>query len=467
MSKIRLSEKEVKKRLIRLRNLERLHLEQKHRNERLVAEKREFKKEIARLHVIVNEQQKTIDDMKLQIEELRTMVFGKKKKKEKIDDDDLLPPKEKIKRTDDSYQRPIPKDNEVTETKYHPFNHCACGTKTTKKKIIIFYEEDIPIPIKKIVRKHFVEKTYCPKCQKWQTNIPLPTAKVILGSNVQKYVCYLNILCRLSLAQIQEILNDIYQIHISQGEIVKILNREAIKLRPFFEQLKVKIRGEPGIHLDETSWKLLCDGSNAFSWVMSGTESKENVFLVGESRGKGNVEKLLEDFQGFVVTDDYGAYHKLLKHQLCWAHLIRKWRDLATSSELEEKQKIHCKMEYQKLCLIYEDLKQNRKMEKYSEFFKRLTELSNIKILDPKKLIRYKTTLRKNISKYLTCLSDERIPLTNNQAERSLRHLVLKRKISFGSLTKRTADNLAVLMSSLMSLKQRYQANFFGEYLRV
>ncbi|MBI5401108.1 MAG: transposase [Candidatus Yonathbacteria bacterium] len=30
--------------------------------------------------------------------------------------------------------------------------------------------------------------------------------------------------------------------------------------------------------------------------------------------------------------------------------------------------------------------------------------------------------------KYLTCLSDSRIPLTNNQAERSLRHLVLKRK---------------------------------------
>ena len=467
MGKIRLSKKEIKNRLIRLRNLERLHAEQKLRNDKLVTENRGLKVRMTAVEKENKELRVIVSDLKLQVEELRVMVFGKKKKVKEIDNDDLTPPKEKIPRSDDSYKRPIPQDNEVTETKNHPLNQCACGGKITKKKTVIFYEEDIPIPAKKIVRKHIVEKAYCPNCKKWETDIPLPTSKVVLGSNVQKYVCYLNVVCRLSFSQIQEILSDTYQIHISQGEIVKILNREAIHLRPFYEQLKAKIRGEPGIHLDETGWKLLCDGSNTFSWVMSGTESKENVFLIGESRGKGNAEKLLEDFQGFVVTDDYGAYRKLKKHQLCWAHLIRKFRDLARSGELEEEQRLHCKNEYMKLCLIYEDLKENRNIKNYKIFFRKLTELSKIKSLDPKKLTRYKTTLRKNISKYLTCLYDSRIPLTNNQAERSLRHLVLKRKISFGSLTKRTADNLAVLMSSLMSLKQRYQSNFFLEYLRV
>ncbi|MEK6910005.1 MAG: IS66 family transposase [Candidatus Aenigmatarchaeota archaeon] len=419
------------------------------------------------LKAVVLSQQHMIEDLKLQIEELRVMVFGKRKKKEEIDDDDLLPPKENVARTNDSYQRPIPKEGEVTEIKHHPFNQCSCGKETTKKKTVVFYEEDISVPAKKIVRKHIVEKAYCLNCKKWQMDIPLPTAKVILGSNVQKYTCYLSIICRLSFSQIQEILKDTYQIHISQGEIAKILEREAIKLRPFYEQLKVKIRGEPVIHLDETSWKLLIDGSNTYSWVMSGTESKESVFLIGESRGKGNMEKLLQDFQGFVITDDYGAYRTLKRHQLCWAHLIRKFRDLAKSSELEERQRIHCKQEYMKLCLIYDDLKDSGTIKDHDQFTERLTRLSMIAELDPKKLIRYKTTLRKNISKYLTCLSDPRIPLTNNQAERSLRHLVLKRKISFGSLTKRTADNLAVLMSSLMSLKQRYQSSFFGEYLGV
>lgn len=117
--------------------------------------------------------------------------------------------------------------------------------------------------------------------------------------------------------------------------------------------------------------------------------------------------------------------------------------------------------------MLYDDLKNDRRIERYDEFVEKFTELSIIAPLGPKKLATYKTTLRKNIPQYLTCLSDTRIPLTNNQAERSLRHLVLKRKISFGSLTKRTADNLAVLLSVLMSLKQRHQVGFFGEYLRV
>ena len=140
---------------------------------------------------------------------------------------------------------------------------------------------------------------------------------------------------------------------------------------------------------------------------------------------------------------------------------------MAKSGELDEKTRLHCKAEYQKLCLIYDDLKNDRRIKRYDDFSLRLKELSKIKQLDPKKLIRMKTTLAKNIPKYLTCLSDSRIPLTNNQAERSLRHLVLKRRISFGSLTKRTADNLAILLSILMSLKQRFQSNFFLEYLKV
>jgi transposase len=466
---MRLSQNEIKKRLIRLRNLEYLHEQQRFKIWHLRDENRELKKEILRLNLVVIEQQKTIDDMKIQIEELRTMVFGRKQKKKETDKDDgdIVPPKEKISRTNDSYKRPIPKEEDVTETKFYPLNRCNCGTEMTKKQIVVFFEEDIPLPAKKIVRKHAVEKAYCPKCQKWHIARSLPNHKVVIGGNARKYICYLSVMCRLSFAQIQNILSDTFSLAVSQGEIAKILQRESVKLRPFYEQLKTNIRSEPGVHLDETGWKLLLGGETSYAWVMSGAESQESVFLIGESRGKGNAEKLLEDFHGFKVTDDYGAYRKLTDHQLCWAHLIRKWRDLVQSEEISEAQKKSCKEEYQKLRLIFNDLKQNRSTGNYDEFSKRLANLSIIKPDDPRKLIRVKTTLTRNIPKYLTCLKDSRIPLTNNQAERSLRHLVLKRKISFGSLTKRTAENLAVLLSVMLSLKQRYQSGFFGEYLRV
>lgn len=468
MSKRGLPPEEIKKRLIRLRNVEYLHEAQRFKIWHLRDENRALKKEIRALKLVVVEQQKTIDDLKLQIEELRTMVFGRKKKKDDSDDDDPAPPKEETPRTADSYKRPLPKDEEVTEVMSHPLSLCRCGAEATRKQTVIFYEEDIPLPAKRIVRKHVVLRAYCPECKKWSSAIPLPNHKVVLGKNAQKYICYLSVMSRLSFTQIQYVLRDTYSLKISQGEIAKILERESVRLRPFFEQLKVKIRGEPGVHLDETGWKLLSGGDVSYAWVMSGTESTESVFLIGESRGKGNADKLLGDnFDGFVVSDDYGAYRKLKRHQLCWAHLLRKFRDVAQSGELPPNQRKRCREDYENLCTLYGDLKQHRGMERYDEYAERLTHLSAIKPHNPTKLLRVKTTLRKNIPNYLTCLSDSRIPLTNNLAERSLRHLVLKRKISFGSLTKRTAENFAVLVSVLMSLKQRFQSNFFGEYLRV
>jgi len=455
--------------MIEWRNLKKLRVASKERIKALEQLIKTQAGQIRDYQQLTENQNKVIEDLKLQIEELRTMVFGKKKKKTQINNDnDNQPPKESVSRTSVSYRRPIPKEEEITETKEHTIDYCACGSEVAKKQTIVFYEEDIPIPAKKIVRKHIVEKGYCAACKKQRSAITLPTSKVILGPNIQKYTCYLSVMCRLSFTQIQNILKDTYRIHISQGEIAKILNREAIKLRPFYEQVKESIRGEPVVHLDETSWRLFMDKDSSYAWIMSGSQSKESVFLIGESRGKGNVNTLLgEDFNGFVVSDDYGAYHKLTKHQLCWAHLIRKLRDLAKSGELEENQRSYCKDQYAKLCMLYDDLKQRRSMENYDEFVQRLTILTKIKTNDPRKMVRIKTTLRRNISKYLTCLTDRRIPLTNNQAERSIRHVVLKRKISFGSLTKKTADNLAVLLSALLSMKQRYQSSFFAEYLRV
>ena len=86
MSKTRLSEKEVKKRLIHLRNLERLHTEQKIRVRLLEGQIKLLKEENHLLRTTNESLFKTIEDFKLQIEELRTMVFGKKKKTKEIDD---------------------------------------------------------------------------------------------------------------------------------------------------------------------------------------------------------------------------------------------------------------------------------------------------------------------------------------------------------------------------------------------
>jgi len=97
----------------------------------------------------------------------------------------------------------------------------------------------------------------------------------------------------------------------------------------------------------------------------------------------------------------------------------------------------------------------------------RFTVISTPSPEDPKKLATIKESLRKNTNAYFTCLLFDGIPPDNNKAERSLRHLVLKRKISFGSCTQKGANAMSVLASVILSLWWRRPKNFFQEYLAM
>jgi Transposase IS66 family len=97
----------------------------------------------------------------------------------------------------------------------------------------------------------------------------------------------------------------------------------------------------------------------------------------------------------------------------------------------------------------------------------RLDQIAMPNTNDPKKLATLKESLRKNRESYFTCLLHDGIPPDNNKAERSLRHLVLKRKISFGSKTEEGAKTMSVLASVLLSLFWSKPKDFFGEYVRV
>jgi len=61
----------------------------------------------------------------------------------------------------------------------------------------------------------------------------------------------ISVVCRQSYAQIQDLLKQTYEFDISQGEIAKILEKEGNRMRPEYERLKAKIRGEPSVHLNE------------------------------------------------------------------------------------------------------------------------------------------------------------------------------------------------------------------------
>jgi hypothetical protein len=84
---------------------------------------------------------------------------------------------------------------------------------------------------------------------------------------------------------------------------------------------------------------------------------------------------------------------------------------------------------------------------------------------DPPQLKTYKDSLRRNKECYFVCQSYPGvIPLDNNKAERTLRHLVIKRKTSFGSKTQKGADVLSVIYTVAMSVYWRDPNNYFKAY---
>lgn len=436
-----------------------------------------LRKENAQLKKTVAELENKVEELTLRIEELTQIIFGKKNKKDKDNNSKDKKERKKSKRNKSSYKRTIPSDKEVTKEEFHNIEKCPdCNEKLRRKRVIEYYEENISFlnennKIKEII-KHHIEKGYCPKCKKWHSAIPIPSSPVMIGKNTRIYVCYLSILLRLSFQQIKEFFRDTCNFKISDGEISKILEKESKLLRPEYERLKERIRNQKGVHYDETSWKVQKENQGHYAWSMSGTESEEVVFDLGKSRGKGVAEKLKANSNHIGISDDYGVYRNLFeKHQLCWAHPHRKLRDLAFSDKLNEKTKQLCTNTYQEFKSLYNDLSEElekefnfKERQKIKEkLSKRFDEISIEKENEPKKLTSIKLGLRKNKEKYFTCLLHEGIPADNNKAERNLRHLVLKRKISFGSKTQAGAERLSILLSVLYSTWKMNPNDFFGK----
>jgi len=455
----------------------------KNDNAELRKENKELRKEIQSVKL-------QLEQALLQIEELQRIIFGKKKKKGGNDNDQAGKPggnsdNEPVRRDPSSYRRPTPTEDEVTGYEECHIGYCpGCGHELTDLKVVVRYIEDI-LPLSewfkalKRVTKKFITTGYCPDCKKRVSAEELGKQTVSIGKNTRQFVAFAGIILRLSYSQISDFLNNTTRFNISDGEIANIMEGQADKLRPEFERLLAGIRGQPGAHFDETGWKLQENGITGgnYSWVMTGTENTDAVFLLGRNRGRGNAEELLgKDNNQVGISDDYGAYQNIFKkHGLCWAHPHRKLRDLKNSDNLDNVKKENCRNTYGLFAGLYEEVraalakpfnaKEREKTKK--RLMKQFDEVIIPHDNDPVKLKKIKERLAKQKEYYFTCLTERGIPADNNKAERSLRHLVIKRKACFGSKTLKGAKTGSILYSVLLSAWWRSKQNFFREYEKL
>lgn len=464
---------------------------QKQAISRLINENGKLREKVAELEKEnVNLRQK-LENILLRMAELEEIIFGKKKRRDDNQDDDNAGANEGDQnggnsRGKSSYCRPVPAREDVTETEEHKIDNCPdCGTALTKKQIITRYIEDIKLAcfdglgadglktkqkVKQIIEQR-IEKGYCPKCKKWHSAIPISSKITRAGPKVKIFAAYAINILRLSYEQTKNILVDLHGFQLSDGEIASLLEKTSLRLNPELERLKQRILGSNSIHLDETGHQT--GNEKNYNWIMASGDTEEAVFLIGKNRGKGNAADLLKSYHGVRVTDCYPAYKNMPgEHQVCWSHIIRKARDLKDNANLDKDKKEFAKTVYGNLKNVYEKIiaiKDNeREKLREPEIIAGLEkELDGIidQIFFSETSIKKLACLGKQMRTYkkqlFTCLKHKGVDATNNKAERKLRHLVLKRKTSFGTKTRKGDKILEINLSVLLSLWWQDRKNFF------
>ena len=200
------------------------------------------------------------------------------------------------------------------------------GVSVTRRRQVI--ELAPPPPVE--VTEHVVYHGWCSACQKWR-EAPLDVSTQVLGQGrlgvrVSSLIAYLRTVLRLPLRQIQAYLVTLHDLKFSLGEITEVLHRLSKKLEPQRAALKASIRGSPAVQADETGWRE--DGRNGYIWSVSPPTVRSYEYH--HSRGHEVVEALLgPEFTGVLGSDfdaAYNSYEGL--HQRCRVHFLRDGHDL-------------------------------------------------------------------------------------------------------------------------------------------
>jgi transposase len=327
---------------------------------------------------------------------------------------------------------------------------------------------DVPEPLPVEVIHHRIFKGWCAQCQKWH-EAPVDLHEQVLGQGrlgvrLLSLLATLRTVMRLPIRQIQALLQTLYAVQVSVGEIVEVLHHLVRHAQPLLDELKAHIQASPAVQADETGWRE--DGLNGYVWSVS--TPKIRYYEYHHSRAGQVVKQLIgEEFGGVLGSDFYGGYnlHQGL-HQRCWVHYLRDVHNLKEDFPQDEALWHWAKQ----VKAIYEEAvawaeqgpnphlspreQQLARVAAQHAFEERLWHLCQpyVRTEAPQH------TLCERVERFLPELfvfvAVSGVPAHNNLAERSVRPLVIARKISGGTRSPKgsqTRMGLASLFGTWMA----------------
>jgi len=299
------------------------------------------------------------------------------------------------------------------------------------------------------------EPGHTPGDAAWQVAL---SERHLAGPLLVALICALALRMRLSRRRIQEFLADWLALELSIATINQCVHEAARAVEPVVEaQLLAEVRASELLHADETSW--FEHGQLLWLWVF--TSATTTVFTIGK-RSKAVLLSILGPlFKGWLMSDGYWAYREWDNRLRCLAHLQRKARGLQES--LDGQGRRFGEAVLKTLAAVIESVYAAREgpppmgmRQQHAEDLNTLWRLCLAYADAPHEKTRaLARELLNDFDTFWVTLDHPELPLTNNAAERALRHWVIARRIGHGTRTAQGSRTVALLASVIETCRQR------------
>lgn len=337
--------------------------------------------------------------------------------------------------------------------KRYPVEQCAqCQAsleETAFERIEKRQEYELP-SIRLLVTEHQAEVKCCPHCgnenrAEFPAGITQPTQ---YGPDFKALLVYLNQKQFIPLERVAEFCVDVLDQAVGEGTIVEACQQASQLVEPVNERIKAYlVETDEAVHFDETSLRV----EQCNHWVHSAGTQRATNYHLDKKRGTIGIDNagILPNRTGKCVHDDWAAYYTYQNadHGSCNTHHLREfaflqerypqdWEEKMVEHLLFIKKTVAEAVARGQPCLVPEQLIAFE--TRYDELVQQGLALNPIPERLPRQRGKLKQPPPKNLldrlrahkTAVLAFMYDFKVPFDNNLAERDIRMVKLKQKIS-------------------------------------
>ena len=351
--------------------------------------------------------------------------------------------------------------------------HCATNLQSVEpcgyEKRQVF---DVP-PVRIEVTEHQAEIKVCPDCGK-QVKGDFPsevTQPVQYGSRLKAQASYLNSYHLLPLARTCELLGDLYGHRPAEAFVLDANAALIDQVEPSLATIKQQLITADVVHFDESGLRV----EGELNWLHVASSNHLTHYGVQRKRGQEGMKAIgiLSEFEGRAVHDHWKSYFTFdnCQHALCNAHHLRELQFIVDQYEQSWAQEMaQLLVEIKNEVEVAPPEQTALLPERIAYFEQRYDELIAQGLSahpppaspPPKKRGRRRQSPPKNLldrlqqykPQTLAFMYDFRVPFDNNLAERDVRMVKIKQKVSGTFRTRTGAETFCAIRCYISTVRK-------------